>query len=297
MLAAHGEMSVLPSAWRRGVRLWVLPARRRLRRPSAAQFLPSRVIQRIAFYASAAVVDDDDFRDSSGRAQSTQDRISRTSQQLGAVCRNWRVAVLALFYRHYVLDINCTAMWISRYRRMVYTACPSISDNVKHLARAVQITAPFAGVFNGKVVQILEANGFGSTVFLGVQSLWFNFYAGTSIQVEEIEGVDRSIRQFSDYVSALYPNATAYHFRVSLFTDSEDSCMVGRLLSTLLGNRRDRPLQMVEYMHESSGVRLRGLVDVLGLTHISIKASANPADCVNLVRRNAATLVAADLGI
>ncbi|KAJ2713542.1 hypothetical protein H4R19_002197 [Coemansia spiralis] len=263
-------------------------------RATAAQFLPSRIVQRIADYAAAA---DDGYRDSSGCSQSAHDHLSRAALQLGTVCRSWRVAVLALFYRHFALDINCTAMWISPYRRMVHTACPRISDNVKHLARAVHITAPFAGVFNGKVVQILDASGHGSAAFPGVQSLWFNFYAGATMQIEEIDGADRAIQDFSRYITALCPNAAAYHFRVSLFADSDDSSMVGRLLSALLAARSAHPPTTVEYVHESRGVRLHGLTSVRGLTHISIKDIANAADCINLVRSNAATLVAVDLGI
>ncbi|KAJ2764027.1 hypothetical protein IWQ57_005335 [Coemansia nantahalensis] len=116
------------------------------------------------------------------------------------------------------------------------------------------------------------------------------------MQVEEMEGTDQAIRAFSRYVTRLFPNAAAYHFRVSLFADSDDSNMVGRLLAALLAARSAHPLATVEYIHESRGVRLHGLTAVRGLTHISVRDTANATDCINIVRNNADTLVAVDLG-
>ncbi|KAJ2716973.1 hypothetical protein H4R23_005384, partial [Coemansia sp. Cherry 401B] len=266
---------------------------KRHRVAASAQYLPSSIIQRIAGYVSAA---DDYYRDKSGRERNTNDTLSRASQPLVGVCRSWRVAVLAQFYRQYVLDINCTAMHISRFRKMVDTGSREINDNVRNLARSVHITVPFAGIFNGKVAHILDASGFGGAVFPAVQHLWLNFYAGTTVPVEEMQNVDECIAQFTAYVAAVFPNASRYHLQVSLFTDSDDSCMVGALLNALIGGAR-HPLRTVEYVHSSSGVRIGGLAGVVGLTHITIQDDANPADCINLVRRNAATLVAADLGI
>ncbi|KAJ2805144.1 hypothetical protein H4R20_002207 [Coemansia guatemalensis] len=179
---------------------------------------------------------------------------------------------------------------------MVNTNSPEINSNIKHLARSVHITAPFAGVFNGKVLQILDTNGYSTAVFPEVERVWFNLYAGTTVPIEEIHDADRYIQQFSSFVAALFPNAAHYHFQVSLFTDADDSFMVGKLLMALVSSRCERPLQTVEYVHASSGVRIGGL-DVLGLTHITIQDEVNSADCVNLVRRNAETLVAADLAI
>ncbi|KAJ2906817.1 hypothetical protein GGI21_003989, partial [Coemansia aciculifera] len=42
---------------------------------------------------------------------------------------------------------------------------------------------------------------------------------------------------------------------------------------------------------------ISGLFDVTGLTHIVIEDQARMEDCVELVRRNASTLVSVDLGI
>ncbi|PIA19710.1 hypothetical protein COEREDRAFT_79001 [Coemansia reversa NRRL 1564] len=282
-------------AWRSGLR-WKRPLKRgRYRRwlTPSAQHLPSHIVQHIAYYVSAA---DDYYRDSGGRSRSSDDRLSRASQALVGVCRSWRVALLTMFYRHFVLDINCTAMWISPYRKMVNTSCPEINSNIKHLARSVHITAPFAGVFNGKVLHILDVNGYSGAVFPEIKGVWLNLYAGTTVPIEEIHDVDTYIQQFSTYIAALFPNSTHYHFQVSLFTDSDDSFMVGKLLMALVTSRCERPLHTVEYVHASSGVRIGGL-NVLGLTHITIQDGVDSADCVNLVRRNAETLVAADLAI
>ncbi|KAJ2157129.1 hypothetical protein GGF46_004719 [Coemansia sp. RSA 552] len=264
--------------------------RRRQRLATSAQYLPSRILQNIAHYVAAA----DNCRD--GEPRGVDDGLTQASHTMAGVCRSWRVAVLALFYRNFVLDINCTAMWISPYRKMVYPDCPEISSNVKHLARSVRVTVPFAGVFNGNVVEILDANGYGSAVFPEVRDLWFNFYAGTTVPVEEMGDVNEAIVRFSSYVSARFPSAANYHFQVSLFTDGDDCHMVSSLLSVLV-NSAHSPLQKVEYVHASSGVRMAGLAGIRGLTHISIQDDANPADCIDLVRNNAATLVFADLGV
>ncbi|KAJ2843071.1 hypothetical protein IWW36_005680, partial [Coemansia brasiliensis] len=102
--------------------------------------------------------------------------------------------------------------------------------------------------------------------------------------------------QFTGYLTALFPSAAHYHLQVSVFTDSDDSSMVGDLLNAIISSAR-HPNHTIEYIHSSSGVRISRLADVSGLTHIVIQDDINPADCLNLVRRNAATLVAADLGI
>ncbi|KAJ1739207.1 hypothetical protein H4R22_002265 [Coemansia sp. RSA 1290] len=177
---------------------------------------------------------------------------------------------------------------------MVGSDVPDINDCVKQLAQSVHITMPFAGVFTGKVVQILDANGYGNAVFPRVHSLWLNFYAGTTVPIEEIKDVGFYIEQFTKYLTALFPSTAHYHLQVSVFTDSDDSFMVGDLLNAIISSAR-HPNHTIEYVHSSSGVRISGLADVSGLTHIVIQDDIDPADCLNLVRRNAATLVAADL--
>ncbi|KAJ2456152.1 hypothetical protein EV183_000078 [Coemansia sp. RSA 2336] len=290
-------MAALVSAWteamRIGSRLKQRSRRRHQQRRAAslAQYLPSSILQRIAYFVSAT---DGYSHDKSGSSRSSDDRLSRASHAMVGVCRSWRVAVLALFYRQYTLDVNCTAMWLSPYRKMVGSAVPDINDCVKQLAQSVHITVPFAGVFTGKVVQILDANGYSDAVFPKVHSLWLNFYAGTTVPIEEIKDAGFYIEQFTKYLTALFPGAAHYHLQVSVFTDSDDSVMVGNLLNALISSAR-HPHHTIEYVHSSSGVRISGLADVSGLTHIVIQDDIDPADCLNLVRRNAATLVAADL--
>ncbi|KAJ2842258.1 hypothetical protein GGI22_007610, partial [Coemansia erecta] len=107
---------------------------------SAAQYLPSLIIKRIAYYVStdaSVQFDADAAADAKSTAAlnnkstvgSSQDRITRASQPLAAVCRSWRVAVLPMFYSHFVLDVNSTAVQIAPYRRMVYEKCDIISNN------------------------------------------------------------------------------------------------------------------------------------------------------------------------
>ncbi|KAJ2824608.1 hypothetical protein IWW50_003256, partial [Coemansia erecta] len=260
------------------------------RRAPLAQYLPSSIIQHIAYCVAATY---DYQSDKSGLMRSADDRTSRAAQALVGVCRSWRVAALALFYRQYVIDINCSAMAVSARRRMV---AAEVGDNVRRLARAVHVTAPFAGVFSGRVVQLLDASGYGGAEFAAVGHVWLNFYAGLTVPVEELHDVSAAINRFAEYVAALFPGAQHYHVQVSLFTDSDDSVMVGALLGALLGRARQQ-LCTAEYVHASSGVRIGGLAGVSGLTHITVQDDANAADCINLVRQNAATLVAADLGM
>ncbi|KAJ2007961.1 hypothetical protein H4R26_000469 [Coemansia thaxteri] len=277
-------MAGLPSLLR--IRqLWRRAGKKESEATPAAQHLPSRIIQRIALYISAV----DGYRG----ASSDDDRITRAVGPLSRVCRSWRVSVLTLFYQHFVLDINCTAMWITRTRQMVYTKSEYISDNVRHLAKRVYLTAPFAGIFSGKVVDILNENHFKQAVFPGVTVLRLNFYCGTIFTLQEVADYKTHVEAFCAYVHALFPNAQEYYFRVSSFTDTDDSNMVGFLLSRII---RDG-CRVAEYTHSSGGVLISGLLNVSGLTHLCIEDQACMEDCVELMRRNASTLVSVDLGV
>ncbi|KAJ2718735.1 hypothetical protein GGI07_005619 [Coemansia sp. Benny D115] len=220
--------------------------------------------------------------------------MSQASRALVGVSRSWRVAVIALFYRHFVLDINCLAMWISPSRRMVHRDCEDISESVKHLAKSVYITAPFDGIFNGRVVQVLDSNSYREAVFPEVSVLRLNFYSGSTVPLQESADYDLCISEFCAYIQRMFPRATEYRFQISSFTDTDDSQMVGRLLSEMIGTSQ---CQVAEYVHMSSGVQLSGLLDVRGLTHLSIKDQASTEDCIELMRRNASSLVSVDLGI
>ncbi|KAJ2417264.1 hypothetical protein H4218_002242 [Coemansia sp. IMI 209128] len=253
--------------------------------PSVAQYLPSRLIQRIALYTAAV----DSYRSSS----SDDDRITRAAGPLSRVCRSWRVSVITMFYQHFVLDINCTAMWITPRRKMVHSGSEFISDNVRRLARRVYMTVPFAGVFSGKVVNILNTNHFAQAVFPGVTVLKLNLYSGTSFTMDEVSDYRSNIDEFCLYIHSLFPHVREYYFSVSSFTDTDDSNMVGYLLSSIIG----QGCSVAEYVHSSRGVQISGLFEVAGLTHIVIEDQACMEDCVELVRRNASTLVAVDLGI
>ncbi|KAJ2733538.1 hypothetical protein IW152_003004 [Coemansia sp. BCRC 34962] len=198
-----------------------------------------------------------------------------------------------MFYQHFVLDINCTAMWITPRRKMVHRGSEYISDNVRHLARRVYMTVPFAGVFSGKVVNILSANHFAQAVFPGVTVLKLNLYSGTSFTMDEVSDYRSNIDEFCLYIHGLFPHVREYYFSVSSFTDTDDSNMVGYLLSSIIG----QGCSVAEYVHSSRGVQISGLFEVAGLTHIVIEDQACMEDCVELVRRNASTLVAVDLGI
>ncbi|KAJ2741958.1 hypothetical protein GGI20_004825 [Coemansia sp. BCRC 34301] len=252
---------------------------------SAAQFLPSQIIQRIALYTAAV----DSYRSPS----SDDDRITRAAGPLSRVCRSWRVSVITLFYQHFVLDINCTAVWIAPRRKMVYDKSEYISDNVRRLAKRVYMTVPFAGIFRGKVVDILNTNNFAQAVFPGVTVLRLNLYSGTSFTIDEVSDYRSSIDGFCAYLRGLFPHAREYYFSVSSFTDTDDSNMVGYLLSSIIGSG----CRVAEYVHSSRGVQISGLSKVAGLTHIIIEDQACMEDCVELVRRNASTLVSVDLGI
>ncbi|KAJ2580506.1 hypothetical protein GGH95_002556, partial [Coemansia sp. RSA 1836] len=252
---------------------------------SAAQYLPSRIIQRITLYTAAV----DSYRSSN----SDDDRITRAAGPLSRVCRSWRVSVITQFYQHFVLDINCTAMWITPRRKMVYSRSEYISDNVRHLAKRVYMTAPFAGIFSGKVVDILNANHFAQAVFPGVTVLRLNLYSGTSFTMYEVSDYRSNVDGFCAYLRGLFPHVEEYYFSVSSFTDTDDSNMVGYLLSSIIGSG----CRVAEYVHSSRGVQISGLFDVAGLTHIVIEDQACMEDCVELVRRNASTLVSVDLGI
>ncbi|KAJ2541474.1 hypothetical protein GGF49_003636 [Coemansia sp. RSA 1853] len=256
--------------------------KRATRRTRLAQYLPSHIIQRIVHHITL------------GRDKSTHslDHLSRAAHPLVGVCRNWRASILSVFYAHYNVDINCSSMHMSLRRRMVPTT-PSINDCVRALARSVRITAPFAGVFGGKVTRIMDSSGFVGAVFMGVDHVWLNFYAGLSEPVDEMGDVQGEIAKFVARIWAMFPRAQHLHMQVSLFTDSDDSQMVGALLGALATRR----LQTVEYVHVSSGVRMGGLAGVTGLTHIRVQDDASLADCVSLVRSNAQTLVEADLGV
>ncbi|KAJ1642012.1 hypothetical protein J3B02_005444 [Coemansia erecta] len=281
-MAGFQDLSRLLKRWKRA------PKSSAAARPSAAQFLPSRIIQRIAFYTAAV---DIGYSSSEGIRY---DQVSRATKALVGVSRSWRVAVITLFYRHFVLDINCSAMWISPSRRMVHKDCDDINDSVRHLAKSVYLTAPFDGIFNGRVVQILDSNHYSDAVFPEVTVLRLNFYSGTTVPVQETQDFDFFIVQFCSYIQRLFPRAVEYRFQVSLFTDTDDSRMVGRLLGGLIQNSS---CQVAEYVHSSSGVQVSGLIGVVGLTHISIQDQACVEDCVELTRQNAATLVALDLGL
>ncbi|KAJ2597091.1 hypothetical protein H4R99_004646 [Coemansia sp. RSA 1722] len=281
-MAGFSDLSRLVKRWRR------TPKNSTVTRPSAAQFLPSRIIQRIAFYTAAV---DLGFANEEGIRY---DQISRATMALVGVSRSWRVAVITLFYRHFVLDINCSAMWISPSRRMVHKDSDDINNSVRHLAKSVYLTAPFDGIFNGRVVQVLDSNRYTDAVFPEVSVLRLNFYSGTTVPVQETQDFDHYIDQFCSYVQRLFPRATEYHFQVSLFTDTDDSRMVGRLLGGLIQNSG---YQVAEYVHSSSGVQVSGLIDVVGLTHISIQDQACVEDCVELACRNSSTLVSLDLGL
>ncbi|KAJ2381619.1 hypothetical protein GGI23_007542 [Coemansia sp. RSA 2559] len=180
---------------------------------------------------------------------------------------------------------------------MVYEKCDIISNNVRRLAKSVYITAPYASIFTGHILRTLRANHLsGDVTFAGVSCLYLNFYTGLTEAVQELTDYQQHITEFSQLISnALFPNADEYHFQVSSFTDTDDSHMVGTLLATMVsgGSRR---LRVAEYVHSSSGVRISGLLHVSGLTHIRIQDYAHTEDCVELVRRNASTLVSVDLG-
>ncbi|KAJ2066567.1 hypothetical protein GGI08_001804 [Coemansia sp. S2] len=252
---------------------------------SVAQYLPSRIIQRITLYTAAV----DSYRSSS----SDDDRITRAAGPLSRVCRSWRVSVITMFYQHFVLDINCTAMWITPRRKMVHSGSEYISGNVRHLAKRVYMTAPFAGIFSGKVVNILNSNQFAQAVFPGVTMLKLNLYSGTSFTMDEVSDYRSNIDEFCSYIHGLFPHVQEYHFSLSSFTDTDDSNMVGHLISSII-----RPgCSVAEYVHSSRGVQISGLFEVAGLTHIAIEDQACMEDCVELVRRNASTLVSVDLGI
>ncbi|KAJ1888283.1 hypothetical protein LPJ66_008654 [Kickxella alabastrina] len=256
--------------------------------PSAAQYLPSRIIQRIAHYMAIAE------NSYTGEDRSKYNQVSRSSRALVGVSRSWRVAAISLFYRHFVLDINCSAMWISPSRRMVHKDCDGISDSVKHLAKSVYLTAPFDGVFNGRVLQVLNGNSYADAVFPEVSVLRLNFYSGTTVPVQETADFHLHIKEFCAYIRRLFPRATEYRFQVTSFTDTDDSQMVGWLLGGLIQNSG---CSVAEYIHSSMGVQVSGLIGVVGLTHISIQDRACMEDCIELVRRNATTLVSVDLGI
>ncbi|KAJ2558112.1 hypothetical protein EV175_000957 [Coemansia sp. RSA 1933] len=272
---------------------------------SAAQYLPSLIIKRIAHYVSvndSALLDNSSKEDSvaphsKSPIGSSQDRITRATRPLAGVCRNWRVAVLPLFYSHFVLDINSTAVRIAPCRKMVYEKSDTISNNVRRLAKSVYITAPYASIFTGHLLRTLRANQLSEDVtFAGVSCLYLNFYTGMTEAVQELADYQQHIAEFSQLISThLFPNADEYHFQVSSFTDTDDSHMVGSLLAAMV-SIRPRRLRIAEYVHSSSGVRISGLMHVTGLTHIRIQDYAHTEDCVELVRRNALTLVSVDLG-
>ncbi|KAJ1667185.1 hypothetical protein IW140_001561 [Coemansia sp. RSA 1813] len=294
---------------------------------SAAQYLPSLIIKRIAYYVStddsvllatgtespaaphnnknisqgSSSNSNNNSSNSNSKSSSTigsnQDRITRAAQPMVAVCRNWRVSVLSLFYSHFVLDINSTAVRIAPCRKMVYEKCDNISNNVRRLAKSVYITAPYASIFTGHILRTLRANHLSEDVtFAGVSCLYLNFYTGLTEAVQELADYEQHIAEFSQLISnALFPNADEYHFQISSFTDTDDSYMVGTLLTSLIGSGTRR-LRIAEYVHSSSGVRINGLLHVSGLTHIRIQDYAHTEDCVELVRRNAPTLVSVDLG-
>ncbi|KAJ2521532.1 hypothetical protein H4217_001331 [Coemansia sp. RSA 1939] len=319
---------------------------RRAKRPvpeSAAQYLPSAIIKRIAYYVSAgdsvllnttatntgtrsssALSSKDNINctnhtntntnttstannncrssstsdNSTNTMGSSQDRITRAARPMVSVCRSWRVAVLALFYSHFVLDINSTAVRIAPYRKMVYEKSDHISNNVRRLAKSVYITAPYASIFTGQIMRTLRANHLAEdTSFPGVSCLYLNFYTGLTEAVQELADYQQHIAEFSQLLNySLFPNAEEFHFQVSSFTDTDDSHMVGTLLAALVSSTAHR-LRVAEYVHSSGGVRISGLLHVSGLTHISIQdPSANIEECVELVRCNASTLVSADLG-
>ncbi|KAI9505261.1 hypothetical protein GGI25_002170 [Coemansia spiralis] len=278
---------------------------------SSAQYLPTLIIRRIAHYVaaddsvlvnptgSAANVSDGSGigLDADPSVSSNQDRLAKGTRAMVAVCRSWRVAVIALFYSHIVLDINSTAMWISPYRKMMYEKCDAISNHAQTLARSARITAPFASVFTGHVLRILRENHLSEdVVFSKVTCLYLNLYTGTTVPVQELADYQQHIDEFCQFIEVLFPNAQEYHFQVSLFTDTDDNHMVGILLATLI-SRSSHRLQIAEYVHSSCGVGISGLLNVIGLTHISIQDHASTEECVELVRRNASTLVSVDLGI
>ncbi|KAJ1857612.1 hypothetical protein LPJ73_002020 [Coemansia sp. RSA 2703] len=273
----------IPRRWMRSQKSQACPQK------STAQFLPSHIIQRIAHYVAAAYT-----TTYTGDRSNTYDQISRATASLVGVSRSWRVALIPMFYRHFVLDINCSAMWISPARKMVNNDSEIINDSVKHLAKSVYLTAPFDGIFNGRVAQILDDNKYVDAVFPEVNVLRLNFYSGTTLPVQETTEYKRYVDEFCLYIRRLFPKAEEYRFQVSPFTDTDDSQMVGWLLSELIHNSDCR---VAEYIHSSGGVQVSGLVDVVGLTHLSIEDQACMEDCVELVRRNAATLVSVDLGI
>ncbi|KAJ2818179.1 hypothetical protein FBU31_005969 [Coemansia sp. 'formosensis'] len=111
--------------------------------------------------------------------------------------------------------------------------------------------------------------------------------------MDEVSDYRSHIDEFCSYIHDLFPHVREYYFTVSSFTDTDDSNMVGYLISSIIG----RGCSVAEYVHSSSGVQISGLFDVAGLTHIVIDDQACMEDCVELVRRNASTLVSADLGI
>ncbi|KAJ2153541.1 hypothetical protein J3F82_001882 [Coemansia sp. RSA 637] len=262
---------------------WRIPwGKKSAHRKTVAQYLPSHIIQRITHHITHA----------QDKGTHSLDHLSRAAHPLVGVCRNWRASTLSLFYAHYNVDINCSSMHMSMRRRMVPTT-PQISECVRALARSVRITAPFAGVFGGKVTRILNASGFDGAVFAGVDRVWLNFYAGLTEPVDEMHNVQGEIAEFVKRVWMMFPHAEHLHMQVSLFTDSDDSQMV----ATLLGALATRKLQTIEYVHVSSGVRIGGLAGVTGLTHIRVQDDASLTECLDLVRRNAQTLIEADLGV
>ncbi|KAJ1960107.1 tyrosine-protein phosphatase siw14 [Dipsacomyces acuminosporus] len=252
------------------------------------QSLPHSILHRIALYTSA-------FEQSSIRQweMASSPEITRPLLSMLSVCKNWRAAVMPIFYHTAKLSISADSTHIEPTDDLTHSLSDVIRSKEYTLPRCVVVTVPYAGVFNGSITNLLSSMGYADAVFPEVTELRFNLYSGYYISDDDSAEYDFYTDCFCGYIHAMFPNAQDYHFRVYPFANADDSEMISNVLAGL--TQRGAGARVFEYVHSSNMVDISGFQLLTNLTHITFQTDVDRAEYIKLVTQCADTLESVDL--
>ncbi|KAJ1963127.1 hypothetical protein GGI12_002244 [Dipsacomyces acuminosporus] len=166
-----------------------------------------------------------------------------------------------------------------------------ISNKASTFVKCITIRVTRDSVLSGKAAELLSQPCYSNAVFPSVAHLKLDISCGDGSEEGDDRALQNNANMFCECIKRLFPSYKALCINIGYLGLNDYYDIVGDAVTSLATNQ----LKAFDYSGNAHYLHMPDLGHLANLTHISFVASGGPVLIVELVRRNASTLVSADL--